>query len=74
MEEQWSPIFQYTQTPFQLYDKARSLNEERPWEQLGRFYELEENLPKETMAPWFLLFNSLRVRKTYTTAPIAFLH
>jgi hypothetical protein len=44
------PVFQDTRTPFQLYDKARSLNVERPWEQLCRFYELRENLTKETMA------------------------
>jgi hypothetical protein len=44
------PIFQDTRTPFQLYDKARSLNVERPWEQLCRFYELQENLTKEIMA------------------------
>jgi hypothetical protein len=44
------PVFQDTRTPFQLYDKARSLNVERPWEQLCRFYELQENLTKETMA------------------------
>lgn len=43
------PIFQNTRTPFQLYDKARSLNVERPWEQLCLFYELQENLTKETM-------------------------
>jgi hypothetical protein len=43
------PVFQNTRTPFQLYDKARSLNVERPWEQLCMFYELQDKLTKATL-------------------------
>ena len=49
-EEMFSDIFQNIRTPYHLYDKARSPNLDRPWEQLFLFYELQEILTQETIA------------------------
>jgi hypothetical protein len=49
-DEMFSDVFQKSRTPYNLYDKARSPNLDRPWEQLSLFYELQEILTNETIA------------------------